>query len=115
MKDAIYNLIPSNRFITRNELVEKSGLCDREVRRIISELKKEKTIISNCNKKGYKRGAGTDDLKSIEDVKEELSIVRKSINEINSRKKVYNFQLRQYIAYLKILEKAMDKMEELNS
>lgn len=112
MKDFIYDLIPSDHFITRKELVEKSGMSDRRVRDCISELKKEKTIISNCNRKGYKRGVGTDGLASIDEIEKELELVKKSIKEINSRKKVYNFQLRQYIAYMKVLEK---KKEEFNN
>lgn len=112
MMECIYELIPQDRFITRKELIEKTGLSDRVIRDYISQIKKVKTIISNCDKKGYKRGLGTDKLTSIEEIDAELILVKKSIKEINSRKKVYNFQLRQYIAYMKILEK---RKEELNN
>lgn len=110
--DILYELIPNDRFITKAELMELTGLCDRTLRDMISRIKMNKTIISNCDKKGYKRGAGTDLLKTNEDLVEELKIVRKSIKEINSRKKVYNKQLRQYIAYMKVLEKKLEELKE---
>lgn len=72
---------------------------------MVSHIKMNRTIISNCDKRGYKRGKGTELLKTIDDIEYELGIVKKSIKEINSRKKVYNKQLRQYIAYMKVLEK----------
>lgn len=110
MKDYIYELIPSDRFITRKELVEKTGLSDRSIRDYLSEIKKVKTIISNCDKRGYKRGIGTEKLTTVDDIDTELSLVKKSIKEINSRKKCYNFQLRQYIAYMKVLEKRKEEL-----
>lgn len=104
MKDRILSLIPNSRFITRAELVEATGLSDREVRRLISGLKKEHTIISLSSGKGYRKVKYTDDM-SNEEIKAEYEVVKHCINEINSRKKVYNSQLRQFIAYFKILEK----------
>ena len=110
--DGLYELIPNDRFITKFELIQLTGLSDRVLRDMVSHIKMNKTIISNCDKKGYKRGKGTELLKTIDDVEYELDIVKKSIKEINSRKKVYNKQLRQYIAYMKVLEK---KLEELKN
>ena len=60
MKEKILNLIPNSRFITRAELVEATGLSDR-VRRLISGLKKEHTIIS-LSGKGYRKVKYTDDM-----------------------------------------------------
>lgn len=104
MKEKILNLIPNSRFITRAELVEATGLSDREVRRLISGLKKEHTIISLSSGKGYRKVKYTDDM-SQEEIQAEYEVVKHCINEINSRKKVYNHQLRQFIAYFKMLEK----------
>lgn len=110
--DLLYDLIPADRFITKAELMEKTGLTDRTLRDMISHIKMNKTIISNCDKKGYKRGKGTDSLKTKEETNYELEIVKKSIKEINSRKKVYNKQLRQYIAYMKVLENKLEEYDE---
>ena len=104
MKETILNLIPNNRFITRQELVSATGLCDRDVRRCISDLKKEHTIISLSSGKGYRKEKHTNDMTQ-EEITVEINVVKHCINEINSRKRVYNMQLRQLIAYLKMLEK----------
>ena len=109
--DDLYELIPNDRFITKNELIQLTGLSDRTLRDMVSHIKMSKTIISNCDKKGYKRGKGTELLKNIDDIEYELEIVKKSIKEINSRKKVYNKKLRQYIAYMKVLEKRLEELK----
>lgn len=41
----VEDFLSSDKYITRKELVEKTGLSDREVRNQISELKKRKS----CN------------------------------------------------------------------
>lgn len=107
MKDRILNLIPNNRHITRAELVKETGLTDREVRRLISELKKEHTIISLSSGKGYRKVKYTEEM-SQEEIQAEYEVVKHCINEINSKKKVYNSQLRQFIAYFKMLEKNIE-------
>jgi DNA-binding XRE family transcriptional regulator len=104
MKELIYDLIPTSKFITRSELKDLTNMCDREIRRIISEIKQEHTIISLSSGKGYRRVRSTDDMTQ-EDMIKEMEIIKHCINEINSRKKVYNKQLRQYIASLKVLQK----------
>lgn len=109
--DDLYELIPNDRFITKAELIQLTGLSDRTLRDMVSHIKMSKTIISNCDKRGYKRGKGTELLKTIDDIEYELGIVKKSIKEINSRKKVYNKQLRQYIAYMKVLEKRLEELK----
>lgn len=107
MKDRILNLIPNSRYITRAELVKETGLTDREVRRLISELKKEHTIISLSSGKGYRKCKYTEAM-SQEEIQAEYEVVKHCINEINSKKKVYNSQLRQFIAYFKMLEKNIE-------
>ena len=108
MKEQILYLIPTNRYITRQELIELTGCSDRMIRRTISDLKKEHTIISLSSGKGYRKVNHTDNMTNLEMI-QEYEIVKHCIAEINSRKKVYNMQLRQYIAYLKVLEKTIDK------
>lgn len=104
MKEMIYDLIPNDTFITRSELKDLTKMSDREIRRIISEIKQEHTIISLSSNKGYRRVRSSDNMTQKE-ILEEIEIIKHCINEINSRKKVYNKQLRQYIANLKVLQK----------
>lgn len=110
MKEMIYELIPNDGYISRSELRDLTKLCDRQIRSIISDLKQEHTIISLSQNKGYRRVKSSDNMTD-EEIKQEIDTIKHCINEINSRKKVYNKQLRQYIASLKVLEKkvAIDK------
>ena len=61
---SIYNLIPSDTWITRQELVHKSGMSDRRVRMEINELRKhpETVIVSSSHGKGYKRPSTREEL-----------------------------------------------------
>ena len=107
MKDFIYELIPKDRYITRSELVELTKLSDRQVRDFISAIKQEHTIISSSRGKGYRRTRSSEEM-TVDEMIEEIDTLKHCINEINSRKKVYNKQLRQYIANLKVLQKCVD-------
>jgi len=109
VKDFIYELIPKETYITRGELVELTGISDRQVRDFISQIKQEHTIISSSRGKGYRRMKGSDEM-TTEEMIEEINVLKHCINEINSKKKVYNKQLRQYIANLKVLQKCVDNI-----
>lgn len=109
MKELIYELIPNDEFITRDELKDLTKMSDREIRRIISEIKQEHTIISVSSGKGYRKVRSSDKMTQ-EEILEEIEIIKHCINEINSRKKVYNKQLRQYIANLKVLQKKVESI-----
>lgn len=109
MKELIYEMIPNNEFITRTELKDLTKLSDREIRRLISEIKQEHTIISSSREKGYRRVKSSDDMTK-EEILNEIDTIKHCINEINSRKKVYNKQLRQYIANLKVLQKKIENI-----
>ena len=109
MKEFIYDLIPKDTYITRSELVELTGISDRQVRDFISQIKQEHTIISLSQKKGYRRTRSSEEMTK-EEMLEEIDTLKHCINEINSRKKVYNKQLRQYIANLKVLQKCVDNI-----
>ena len=60
----IYHLIPKDRYKTREELINESGLSDRMVRREINELRKhpETVIISSSHGKGYKRPSNEEEI-----------------------------------------------------
>ena len=109
MKEFIYDLIPNDKYITRSELKDLTKLSDRQIRDIISQIKQEHTIISLSTNKGYRRVRSSDDMTQ-KQILEEIEIIKHCINEINSKKKVYNKQLRQYIANLKVLQKKVENI-----
>ena len=102
----IKNYLSTERYVTRKEIMEKTGLGDREVRSKISELKKERVVIYSSNKAGYRLAK---ELKNItrEEREEEISLVTHSLNDCKSRTKQLNKQKRKYIAYLKKAEQIM--------
>ena len=61
----LYEYIPRDRYVTREELVVMTGLSDRAVRMEINELRKrpETVIISSSSKKGYKRPESVEELR----------------------------------------------------
>lgn len=107
MEEWIYELIPKNDFITRNELRKLTNISDREIRRTISKIKQKHTIISLSSGKGYRKMIDLEEATKVQ-MEKELEIIKHCIREINSRKKIYNKQLRQYIASLKVIEKRLE-------
>ena len=103
MKEYIYELIPDDKFITRKELVELTGINDRMIRRIISDIRKEHSIISLSSGVGYRKSKATDDMTE-EEIKAEYEIIKHQIKESNSRIKSIKKNMRSSIARLKILE-----------
>ena len=104
MKETIYELIPEDRFITKKELVDLTGLDERSVRRIISDIRKEHSIISLSSGKGYKKSKSTDNMTQ-DEIKIEYDMVKHQIAESNSRIKELKKNMKSSIARLKILEK----------
>ena len=62
---SIYDLIPKDRYITREELVSMTGYSDRKIRDEINALRKNPAtvIVSSSHGKGYKRPSNVDELK----------------------------------------------------
>ena len=82
MKEYIYNLIPEDTYITRKELVDKTGLSDRLVRKIISD-----------NEKSIKELNEEDLSKAKEDLKELNTLLQdrfRDIREIEEIKVSFN-------------------------
>jgi len=104
MKEIIYELIPEDRFITKKELMELTGLDERTIRRYISDIRKEHSIISLSSGKGYKKSKSTDNMTTNEMVVE-YDMVKHQIAESNSRIKELKKNMKTSIARLKILEK----------
>lgn len=104
----IYELIPTDRFITRKELCELTGRTDRQLRRMISDIRKEHCIISLSSNKGYRRVLPTNDMEQ-EDMKIEYELIKHQIAENNSRIKEIKKNMRTSISRLKILEKFINE------
>lgn len=112
MKDInIENYLSATKYTTRKELVEKTGLSDRAVRREISELKKTRVVIYSSQRSGYRLAR---ELRSMskKEREEEIKQVEHSLNECKSRTKQLKKQMRKYIAYLKKAEQI--ELEEEN-
>lgn len=99
----IENYLSATRYYTRKELVEKTGLSDREVRRQISELKKKRVVLYSSHRSGYRLAK---ELRSMSEIEreEEINLVTHSLNECKSRTKQLKKQMRKYITYLKKAE-----------
>ena len=104
MKEIIYDIIPEDRFITKKELIELTGIDERTIRRYISDIRKEHSIISLSSGKGYKKSKSTDDMTQ-QEIKIEYDMIKHQINESNSRIKELKKNMKTSIARLKILEK----------
>lgn len=106
MKEKIYELIPQDRFITREELVKTLRISDRQLRRYISEIRKEHNVISLSSGKGYRRAKSTDRM-TYKELEREYDIIKHQIAENNSRIKKIKYNMKSQIAYLKIIEKKL--------
>ena len=78
---SIYRLIPSDRYITREELMRMSGMGDRSIRKEINELRKnpETLVISSSHGKGYKRPSSVREIEAC--LNESRSRVRDEIEK----------------------------------
>ena len=96
----IKDYLSTERYTTRKELVEKTGLSDRDVRDRISELKKHRVVLYSSQRSGYRLAK---ELRSMtkEEREAEVKEVEHSLNDCKSRTKQLNKQKRKYIAYIK--------------
>ena len=107
----IENYLSSTKYTTRKELVKNTGLCDREVRNKISELKKHRVVLYSSSRSGYRLAKEFRSMTATER-DEELKQVEHSLNECKSRTNQLKKQMRKYIAYLKKAEQI--RLEEEN-
>lgn len=91
-------------FKSKQELARETGLSERMVRKKISDLKLTRPVIFNSNTKGYRLAKDFEKMNK-EELAIEISLINHSINDLLARRKVFNQQLRSYIAYLKVAEK----------
>ena len=99
----IKDYLSTERYTTRKELVEKTGLSDRDVRDKISELKKHRVVLYSSQRSGYRLAKALHSM-SKEEREAEIKEVEHSLNDCKSRTKQLNKQKRKYIAYLKKAE-----------
>lgn len=104
----IIDYLSDKKFKSKEQLMKETGLSERAVRNKISELKLTRVVLYNSQTKGYRLAKFIDPKKmTYEEIDKELELVQHSINDIRARKKVFNKQLRKYIAYQKKVEKIM--------
>ena len=102
----IIDYLSDKKFKSREQLINETGLSERAIRHKISELKKERVVLFNSQTQGYRLAKFIDPKKmTSEEIDKELDLVQHSINDLKARKKVFNKQLRKYIAYQKKVEK----------
>lgn len=107
----IKKYLSTERYTTRKELVEMTGVSDRDVRKLISELKKERVVLYSSSRSGYRMAKELRNM-TPEERTEEIQLVRHSLNDCKSRTTQLNKQKRKYIAYLKKAEQI--ELEEQN-
>lgn len=107
----INDYLTASKFTTRKELIEKTGLSDRDIRYKISNLRLEKVVISSSNRKGYRLAKEYRSMSEIER-EEEKNQIKHSLNSKKSRIRVMKKQMRKEIAYLKKAEQI--DLEEAN-
>jgi len=93
----LYSVIPSDRYITREDLVFITGMGDREIRKEINELRKhaDTVIVSSSRGKGYKRPSCVEELEAclnesrsrVQDEVEKQNILQKAIRIMKNRAK----------------------------
>lgn len=88
----IYELIPEDRYISRQELVAITGLCDRVVREEINRLRKnpDTVIISSSKHKGYKKPRSKEDLSLC------INEIRSRIEDLEQQKSALEFSRRNW-------------------
>ena len=110
MEEYIYNLIPQDRYITREELIQITGCSDRTVRNAIANIRKNHNVISLTCEKGYRKPRATQDM-TLEEREKEIAIMKKQLKENNNRIKKIKYNMKSQIAYLKMLEKSLEGNE----
>ena len=100
----IYEFIPNDRYISRTDLVDLTGLSSRAVRDKISKLKKQYVILSFSSQKGYRKVKPTEEMTK-EEMELEYQEVMHCIREYQHRITDLKKSMRKLIARKKILEK----------
>ena len=107
----VENFLSATRYITKQEIMEKTGLCERQVRDLVSKLKKKRVVIYSSQTKGWRLAKEYSSMSKIER-EEELNQIKHSLNDCKTRVDDLKKSMRKYIAYIKKAEQI--EMEEQN-
>lgn len=107
----IKDYLSTERYTTRKELMEKTGLKDRDIRDKISELKKHRVVLYSSQRSGYRLAKELNSMTK-EERAAEVKEVEHSLNDCKSRTTQLNKQKRKYIAYLKKAEQFEQEKSE---
>ena len=80
----IENFLSATRYITKQEIMEKTGLCERQVRDLVSKLKKKRVVIYSSQTKGWRLAKEYSSMSKIER-EEELNQIKHSLNDCKTR------------------------------
>jgi hypothetical protein len=103
----IQELIPTDRFISKPELMLITGHTERNVREMVSQLKETVAIIGYSSGKGWRRAKHSNELKSKAEIEFEIREIDHTLAEIESRKQKFNLHERSLIAHKAMLEKKL--------
>lgn len=100
----IEEYLNTDTFTSKRELMDMTGLNEREVRRHISNLKLVRPVIYNSKTRGHRLAKDISDLNTLHDIAFEYDAVRRCVADLEARKRVFNMQEYVYIKYLKEIE-----------
>lgn len=107
----IENLLSSNKFISKQEIMKITGLNERTIRNLVSKLKEKRVVIYNSQTKGWRLAKEYKSMSKIQR-EEEINQIKHTLEDKKSRIKALKKQMRKDIAYLKKAEQI--ELEEEN-
>lgn len=107
----IENLLSSNKFISKQEIMKITGLNERTIRNLVSKLKEKRVVIYNSQTKGWRLAKEYKSMSKIQR-EEEINQIKHTLEDKKSRIKALKKQMRKDIAYLKKVEQI--ELEEEN-
>lgn len=102
----IEQFLSTDRFTSREQLCKMTGLNDRDMRREVSELKKEVPVIFNSRTKGYRLAKDIKTL-TLDEAIEEDRLVFESMKDICGRVAALQDQVGVYVKYREDLHKSL--------
>ena len=102
----IKQFLSTDRFTTREQLCRMTGLNDRDMRREVSELKKEVPVIFNSRTKGYRLAKDISSL-TLDEALEEDRLIEHSMKDIYGRVSSLQDQVGVYEKYRQDLHKSL--------
>jgi len=98
----IFNFLKETR--TKEEIANYLGVSKRTAREEVASIGKHYAVIRGSFQKGYRLAKPINKM-TLEEKMKEKELVRRTVNEFNSRIKDMKRTMKPLIAYLKVLEK----------